>query len=182
MKDETMGNQQATDLNLGWLAGIIDGEGYIGFSRQNAKKVRSIRPDIQIVNCDPDVILKTRTILNMIGINPYIRERVHSKKGVEGRWSRNYVLQMSKFSDVKKLIDTIGNLLTGGKKKRADLMIQLVNSRMTKTRFDQYSEEELALVDKYFAEMKGIKLRGNNATDHLNDYQVNVRMELLAKV
>lgn len=181
MKDDTMGNQQATDLELGWLAGIYDGEGYIGFSHQNSKKVRSIRPDIQLVNCDPDVILKTKTILNKIGINPYIRERVHSKK--QEHWSRNYIIQMSKFSDVKKFIDTIGHLLTGEKQKRTDLMIQLVNSRIVKTRFDQYSADELALVDKYFTSLKGIKIRGNTHNNRsLNDYQQDVRMEILAKV
>jgi hypothetical protein len=182
MEDETMGNQQATDLELGWLAGIYDGEGYMGFTRQNAKKVRSIRPDIQLVNCDPDIILKARTILNKIGINPYIRERVHSKKGVEGQWSRNYIMQMSKFSDVKVFIDTIGSLLTGEKKKRSELMVRLVNSRIPKTKADHYTEEELVMVDEYFTKMKGVKFRGNTNTDHLNDYQANVRMELLAKV
>jgi len=181
MEDNTIGNQQATDIELGWLAGIIDGEGYIGFSRQNTKKVRSIRPDIQVVNCDPDVILKTRKILNMIGINPYIRERVHNKKQVQ--WSRNYILQISKFSHVKKLIDTIGHLLTGEKNKRAKLMIELVNSRITKTKHDRYDDYELSLVDKYFTTMKGIKIRGNTHNlVSLNDYHPNARIELLAKV
>jgi predicted RNA-binding protein with EMAP domain len=178
MEDVTTDNQQATELEIGWLAGIYDGEGYIGFSHQNAKKVRSIRPDIQLVNCDPDVILKTKRILNMIGINPYIRERVHNKK----KWSRNYILTMSKFSDVKKFIDTLGNHLTGEKKKRAELMIQLVNSRITKTKRDHYTEEELAIVDTYFTKMKGIKIRGNTNTVHLNDYQASARYEILAKV
>lgn len=179
MEDATIDNQQATDMELGWLAGIIDGEGYIGFSRQNAKKVRSIRPDIQIVNCDPDVILKTRRILNLIGINPYIRERVHNKKN----WSRNYILQMSKFSHVKKLIDTIGHLLTGEKAKRAKLMIELVNSRITKTKRDWYTEYELSLVDKYFTELKGIKTRGNTHNLRgLNDYQTDERALVLSKV
>lgn len=178
MKDVTMDNQQATELEIGWLAGIYDGEGYIGFTRQNAKKVRSIRPDIQLVNCDPDVILKTKRILNMIGINPYIRERVHNKK----LWSRNYILSMSKFSHVKKFIDTLGHLLTGEKKKRAELMIKLVNSRIVKTKQDQYTEEELALVDRYFETMKGVKIRGNTHTDHLNDYHASARAEILAKV
>jgi len=180
MKDGTIGNQQATDLELGWLAGIYDGEGYIGFSHQNSKKVRSIRPDIQLVNCDPDIILKTRKILNMIGINPYIRERVHAKS--QKGWSRNYILQMSKFSDVKRFIDTLGHLLTGEKKKRSELMIRLVNSRIVKTRFDHYSAEELSMVDEYFTTMKDVKIRGNTHADHLNDYQANARMDLLAKV
>lgn len=179
MEDVTIDNQQATDLEIGWLAGIIDGEGYIGFSRQNSKKVRSIRPDIQVVNCDPDVILKTRRILNLLGINPYIRERVHNKK----TWSRNYILQMSKFAHVKKLIDTIGHLLTGEKSKRAALMIELVNSRITKTKRDQYTEYELSLVDKYFETMKGVKIRGNTHNlGSLNDYQTDGRALALSKV
>jgi hypothetical protein len=181
MEDVTMGNQQATDLEIGWLAGIYDGEGYFGLTRQNSKKVRSIRPDIQLVNCDPDVILKTRRILNLIGINPYIRERIHAKN--QEKWSRNYILSISKFVHVKKLIDTIGHLLTGEKQLRAALMIKLVNSRLTKTRFDQYSEEELSLVDQYFTVMKGAKIRGNTHNNvSLNDYHPNARMELLAKV
>jgi hypothetical protein len=181
MEDATMGNQQATDLEIGWLAGIYDGEGYMGLTRQNTKKTRSIRPDIQLVNCDPDVILKTRKILNMIGINPHIRERVHAKN--QQGWSRNYILSMSKFVDVKKFIDTLGHLLTGEKQLRAALMLKLVNSRITKTRFDQYSKEELELVDQYFTTMKGAKIRGNTHKNvSLNDYHPNARMELLAKV
>ncbi|MDD5526146.1 MAG: LAGLIDADG family homing endonuclease [Candidatus Omnitrophica bacterium] len=178
MKDETMDNQQATGLEIGWLAGIYDGEGYLGFSRQNAKKVRSVRVDVQLVNCDPDVILKARRILNRIGINPYIRERVHNKK----TWSRNYILTMSKFADVKKFIDTVGECLTGEKKKRAELMIRLINSRIGKTKRDRYTDEELGIIDHYFSKLKSIKIRGNTHTDHLNDYQASARFEILAKV
>jgi hypothetical protein len=180
MNDVTIGNQQANGEELGWLAGIYDGEGYIGFSHQNAKKVRSIRPDIQLVNCDPDVILKARRILNMIGINPYIRERVHAKN--QKGWSRNYIMQFSTFANVKRFVDTVGHLLTGEKKKRADLMIKLVNSRIPKTRRDRYTEYELSLVDEYFTNLKDIKIRGNTHNpDHLNDHQVNVRAELLQR-
>ncbi|MCE5212500.1 MAG: LAGLIDADG family homing endonuclease [Deltaproteobacteria bacterium] len=179
MEDETIDNQQATDLEIGWLAGIIDGEGYIGFSRQNSKKVRSIRPDIQVVNCDPDVILKIRKILNIMGINPYIRERMHDKK----KFSSNYILQMSRFSHVKKLIDTIGHLLTGEKQKRAKLMIELVNSRIIKTKRDRYTDYELSLVDTYFDKMKGVKIRGNTHNiGSLNDYQTEDRALALSKV
>ena len=152
-----MGNQQITLTELGWLAGIYDGEGYIGFSRQNAKKVRSIRPDIQLVNCDPEVIVRVVKLLNKIEINPYIRERCHNKK----EWSINFIVSISKFTHVKKFIDTIGQYLTGEKKARAELMLSLVNSRLPKTKKDQYTQEELSMVDAYFNEMKGIKIRGN---------------------
>lgn len=181
MKDVTIGNQQASDIEIGWLAGIIDGEGYIGFSRQNSKKVHSVRTDIQIVNCDPDVILKTKRILNMIGVNPYIRERRHGKK--EETYSRNFILSMAKFADLKKVIDTVGHLLTGEKKIRAKLVIDLINSRMGKTKRDWYNEYEHSLVDRYFEIMKKIKIRGNpQNVSHLNDYQVDSRYNELEKV
>ena len=179
MEDDTIGNQQATDFEIGWLAGIYDGEGYIGFSRQWTKRGNSIRTDIQLVNCDPDVILKTKKILNMIGINPYVRERIHDKS----KWSRNYFLQFSRFSHIKKFIDTVGHLLTGEKRKRAELMIKLVNSRIPKTRGDRYSADELAMVDEYFTMMKNVKIRGNTHNlVSLNDYHPNARMKCLAKV
>lgn len=179
MKDDTIGNQQATENELGWLAGIFDGEGYIGFSHQNRKKSRCIRPGLQLVNCDPDVILKTRNILMKIGINPHIRERVHDKQ----KWSRNYILSMDKFASIKKFIDTVGDMLTGEKKKRAKLMIELINSRITKTKKDQYNEYELSLVKMYFDTMKGIKIRGNtDKTRRLNDYTPDSRHKVLEMI
>lgn len=172
MKDDTMGNQQITLTELGWLAGIYDGEGYLGFSRQNAKKVRSVRPDIQLVNCDPEIIVRVVSGLNMIGINPYIRERNHNKK----TQAINIIVSISKFTHVKKFIDTIGKFLTGEKKARANLMLKLVNSRLPKTKKDWYTEEELKWVDEYFERLSNIKLRGStHKTDmskvrNLRDY------------
>lgn len=174
-----MGNQQVTEVELGWLAGIYDGEGYLGFSRQNAKKMRSIRPDIQLVNCDIEVILKVVEILRKIGINPYIRERIHDKS-VKGRWRRNFIIQFSTFSKVKTFIDTLGHLLTGEKRVKASLMLKLVNSRLPKTKRDRYTEEELALVDEYFAMVAKTKIRGNThkLPRNLNDYMPDARYRL----
>lgn len=179
MKDDTIGNQQATEVELGWLAGIFDGEGYIGLSYENRKKSRCVRPNLQLVNCDPDVILKTRNILIKIGINPHIRERVHDRQ----KWSRNYILSMDRFASIKKFIDTVGHLLTGEKKKRAELMIALINSRITKTKKDQYDEYELSLVKRYFDTMKGVKIRGNtDKIRSLNDYTPDSRHNVLEMI
>ena len=68
MTNETMGNQQATEAEIGWLAGIIDGEGHIGLSNQNSKKVRSVRVDLQIVNTDIKLIEKLVNILRKMSM------------------------------------------------------------------------------------------------------------------
>lgn len=147
MKNVTIGNQQATEAELGWLAGILDGEGHIGLSRQNSKKARSIRPDVQIVNCDWEIIEKVRMICLKIGINPYIRTRCHDKK----TWRVNYILTIGRFTDIKKLLDTVSCYLTGVTKSKSQLVINLINSRILKTRFDRYTDEELSMIDRFMA-------------------------------
>jgi len=147
-----LGNQQTTPYEIGWLAGIIDGEGHIGLSRQNTKKCRSVRPDVQIVNCDYEVIKKIVDVLHKMGINPYIRERLHDKK----EWRKNYIVTVGKFSHIKKLMDSIVEYLTGEKKYRAELMMKLINKRILKTRFDRYSEDELAIISEFFEHRDGV--------------------------
>lgn len=176
-----MGNQQVTELELGWLAGIYDGDGYIGFSRQNTKKCPSIRPDVQLVNCDVEIIAKVIAILRKIGINPYIRERIHNKKDPnKKKWSRNFIVSFSRFAQIKRFIDTIGHALTGEKHYRAEIMIKLVNSRIPKTRGNNYTPEERALVDEYFEMIAKKKIRGNThkLPRNLNDYTPNARLRL----
>ncbi len=168
-----MGNQQATDLEIGWLAGIFDGEGYIAFTRQNTKKTRSVRVEVQMVNCDPDVIIKTVGILNKIGINPYIRERKY--KGT--RWQNCFHVALMKFSDTKKFLDIVGPYLIGEKRVKADLMLKLVNSRITKTRYDHYTQEELDMVAQYFDELKGFREKDGERVRSLNDYTRSIRKE-----
>jgi len=173
MKDGTIGNQQATDVEIGWLAGIYDGEGYIAFTRQNAKKVRSIRPEVQMVNCDPELIVKTVGVLNKIGINPYIRERKYNGT----RWQSCFHVSLSKFSDIKRFLDIVGPYLTGEKRVKADLMAQLINSRITKTKRDWYTQEELDMVDRYFNELKGFHAKDGERVRSLNDYTHSIRKQ-----
>lgn len=179
MKDVTGGNQQATDIELGWLAGIYDGEAYLGFSRQNSKHVRSIRTDIQLVNCNAEIVVKAVGILHKIGINPYIRERIHDKKN----WRTNFIVTINKFSHVKRFLDVVGHMLTGEKAARAHLMRELVESRMPKNQSDHYTPKELSLVDAYFERVSAIKIRGNphnvdvEKVRRLRDYTRSIRAE-----
>lgn len=159
MNDVTMGNQQATESELGWLAGIYDGEGYFGLCRQG-RRARSIKPHIELVNCDPDVIVRTVTSLRSIGVNPYLREVIRGDR------RKIFKVVIGTFAGIKTFLDLVGHLLTGEKKKRADLVHTLVNSRIGKTRKDLYTDQELEMVETYFTKLKGIKIRGNT---HLID-------------
>lgn len=140
-----MGNQQATDAEIGWLAGIIDGEGHIGLSNQNTKKVRSVRADLQIVNTDEALIEKLVLVLRKMGVNPHIRKRVHEKK----TWSTNWIVTVGKFAQIKRVLDIVKPHLTGMKRDKADAVLDLIESRMKKTRADRYDDRELAIVQQF---------------------------------
>lgn len=142
MTDVTMGNQQATQSEIGWLAGIIDGEGHIGLSLANSNVSKTVKFDLQIVNTDGGLIDKLVRILRSIGVNPYIRERTH----VKATWSTNTIVTVGKMAHIKKILDVVKDELTGMKREKADVMLALIESRIQKTRFDKYDERELGLV------------------------------------
>lgn len=145
MTYEPMGNQQATDAEIGWLAGIIDGEGHIGLSNQNSKKVRSVRVDLQIVNTDNKLIEKLVNILRKLGVNPYIRDRVH----VKSTWNTNTIVTVGKFAQIKRILDIVKPHLTGFKSEKAEIVLALLESRMKKTRFDKYDDYEMDIIKVY---------------------------------
>lgn len=150
--DETIGNQQATQAEIGWLAGIIDGEGHIGISLQNRKVSRSVSVDLQIVNTDFALTDRVVEIMNKLGVNPYVRDRVHNKK----TWSTNRIICLRKFASVMRILDAVEDNLTGITREKARLMRLLIESRMQKTRFDRYDEYELALVDDFRSRFIGL--------------------------
>lgn len=170
-----MGNPQATDAEIGWLAGVIDGEGHIGLSAQNSKKVRSVRPDLQIVNCDHEMISKAVRILRQLGVNPYIRERTHSKK----TWSTNWIVTVGKFAHMKRILDVVKDHLTGMKRERAELVLALIESRLRKTRFDQYDEAELAIVEQFKARFIGKSGASTTAREARGENRVKIQSELM---
>jgi hypothetical protein len=67
-----MGNQQGTlavtDIEIGWLAGVIDGEGTIAFSpyplRYNGKIIQDLRikPQVIVTNTGKDLVEKVAEI------------------------------------------------------------------------------------------------------------------------
>ena len=130
MKDATMGNQQATvsDIDLGWLAGIIDGEGYVGLQIEWKTKRNQDRicPQVHISNCDEAIVLRARDVMRSIGINPYIRA---TKANTQIRRDQ-YRLQTKRYSNILRLLTVIAPFMTGEKKERAELVREFCDIRL----------------------------------------------------
>lgn len=156
MKDEPIGeigNQQETDI--GWLSGIIDGEGYIGLEvmhseRFNKRKIkgnpkslskigennpqwkggkpkRYFAPRISVANTDPAIIVKARDLLKSYGIGYYIME----KKAVEPRQAV-FTIRIDRLSHIKTLLEITLPHLVGYKKAKGSLLLEYVSGRVAK--------------------------------------------------
>jgi hypothetical protein len=166
-----MGNQQATDAELGWLAGIIDGEGYLGMSLESEHNYRegyqtrqhSIKVEIKVVNCDPEIVVKTAQVMQKLGVNPYIRQPAVELKV---NHKVHYEASIKRMAPVKRVLEAVLPYLVGSKLERANIILRFIQLRTdnpgvvnpayadnAKGRhgprvIKPYSTEELELVDQ----------------------------------
>lgn len=129
--DVTTGNQQATREEIGWLAGIIDGEGYMGFNvtndRRRSRASVLITPCLHISNTDEAIILKAQAIMRKLGVNPYIRATKANSKIRKDQ----YRLQTKHMAKMKVILGAVRDHLTGNKQQRADLILEFIQLRQS---------------------------------------------------
>lgn len=124
-----MGNQQETisEFELGWLAGILDGEGTISINRlMSHRKNATLTSRISIGNTNFTIIRNLKRIFKKLKIKLFIQknQRVKGKN-----WKSAYIIQISHIKGVKSLLDVITPYLIG-KKLQAEIVLSFVNSRM----------------------------------------------------
>ena len=129
-----MGNQQATDAELGWMAGIIDGEGWLGMCVGAEKSYRpthhtrqySVTVDIKVTNCDPEIIVKAAQIMRKIGVNPYIRQ---PKVELKENHKPHYEVSVHRMAPVRRVLEAVLPYLVGTKLERANLILRFMDLR-----------------------------------------------------
>ncbi len=130
MVDETMHNQQVTDLS--WLAAMVCGEGYVGLEKIQAsrtkEKARYFSARVSISNTDPAIIVRSIEIMKSINVGYYIMETVRK----DGIYRNLFTVRVDKMSSVKRLLDGIMPYMVGEKKARSQLLLEYVNSRLVR--------------------------------------------------
>jgi hypothetical protein len=133
LEEGKMGNQQATLAEIAWLAGFVDGDGYIGLTKNSChdKKTKrfntSVTAMLHISNCDEEIILKARDVMRKLGLNPYIRMY---KEGKRSRKRDHYRVQVKHMRKMIKLLTPLIPYMTGNKKQRAELVLEFCESRL----------------------------------------------------
>lgn len=176
-----MGNQQATEassqFNLGWIIGMIEGEGLIGLYKNKSgnNKTYYLRPVIKIYNTEISLIAKCHEILLELGIPHHIYEGKPRLKATNKEYKTLYSLYIQGIKRCDKALKVLRpELFTGQKGKNLKLIQEYIDIRlatpMTKSNKNrQPSETEIKIAEQ----VRLNNLRGKDARS-LNDYTLSV--------
>jgi len=137
-----MGNQQETinQAEIGWLAGIIDGEGSIAMNVRK-KELRGwqgygIDVCLTVTNSDAAIIDKCEALLGKMGLTPLVYQVKNAPLyRADGRRYQNVItrilrLSLSRMADILRCLIILQPHLTGQKRARANLLCRFLERRL----------------------------------------------------
>jgi len=145
----TIDNQQVTQTEAAWLAGIWDGEGSFGtcYANKNTSKNFGIR--ISVVNSDATILKKITDILDKADIGYHVQEKGYG--AFPGSHKQVWAIRIGKYKQGAMALDLMMPYLSG-KLSRAQLLKKFINSRLSRIQKVSrnsdcpYSKEELELL------------------------------------
>lgn len=130
-----MDNQQVTDYEIGWMVGIIDGEGCFSL----AKRSRGYSPSIKIVNTNNLIIEEASRILTALNITHFIYNATRASNQKPAKR-----LEINGLKRVQKFLDFFDKYFYC-KMDQATYLKQFVDLRLNKDIKEPYGEEEHSL-------------------------------------
>ncbi len=158
-------NQLKTE-DASWLAGMIEGDGYISlcvYRSKGSKLGVHYKPVIGVTNTDVTIINHVDNLFKELGVGAFVQD---SKSGSN---IPVMTVSTSKLSSVKKIIDSIFPYIIGEKKARAELVLKFVTRRLSRMNLslDDEDIELLKEMDERFISRKGKKTQFGRI---LNEY------------
>lgn len=145
-----MNNFDVTPTEIAWLAGIIDGEGTIGFYRINPKngsgrRSASCMVSLRISNSDPRIVQECQRVMVCLTKRTSIpiSTHAHPQRRLE------YKISLNKQADIASLLQSVLQYLVG-KKDQAMLLIKILTERTVGSR---WSENHMSMIP-ILSEMK----------------------------
>ncbi|KKL84131.1 hypothetical protein LCGC14_1967810 [marine sediment metagenome] len=142
-----MGNQQgkATEVQLAWLAGFLDGEGCFDLQKGYAKQLKreSYRPRIRVVNTDEPTLAAVLKIMEAMGAGQHVSRR----RAKQGHWSDSWEVTVAGFKKGLRFLLQIEPYLKT-KSNRAKQLIEYAESRLTDSPKRPFSEREITLINQ----------------------------------
>jgi len=172
-----MDNQQERfDLRMAWLAGIIEGEGWITLMKRrvhqkNDKYTIGYTPNIGMTNTDFDIVSEVRNLFDLLALHYRFQTR-NGKIGTDGILRKTrYEISVASSRDIKVLISHILPYMIGEKRNRIHRLeefFKVRESKGIKGPQSKYGNEEESIYKELYS------FRGKSRSKILNDYTPNM--------
>ncbi len=156
MSDRENQQETASDGEIGWVAGIIDGEGSICLQinrRANRTQTLRVTPKVIVANTDSGIVERLAEILTKMGVGRYVMHSVPSNKGPLVKTATKPItyIHISGLKRVHKLLHLLEPWLAGEKKERCVRLKRFIDRR-----FEQ--AETLSMGPNYMYDEKDVDL------------------------
>jgi hypothetical protein len=123
-----MGNQQVSELEIGWLAGAFDADGHVFMVVYPTKRGawKNYRIEVGFTNTDECFLAKVCDICARLKSNLHIQAKSRKKS----YWSPAWTARAGKISHCKRILEAITPYLTV-KKEKAELLLAFCNRRLS---------------------------------------------------
>ncbi len=147
-----MDNQlERTLFDIGWLVGIIDGEGCFALSKKRMSNgTHSYAPTIQITNTNLAIMEKAQRIIKDHGLSCYFYSRIP-------KMGRTYFrIEITGFKRIKRFIDQFGHLFEC-RKGQIGCLKEYVDLRLSKQSHSPLTSREHGIAER-LSEMNASKV------------------------
>jgi hypothetical protein len=150
-----MGDPQGTitDLELGWLAGIIDGEGTIAFSVYARDESRPqwvrVKPQVLVTGTEKPVIERAVELMRKLGGGAHFETREQRDPRFLTRYKPLHVATAAGFKRSASILRVVAPHLISLKKQKAEMVLRYIDQRLAKTALNlkaPHDHEDLELV------------------------------------
>lgn len=184
-------NQQETGsvARIGWLAGIIDGEGSITLlvshrdGKDGRKQALRMSPRVIIGNTDPGIIGRVMEVLDDLGITRYVKHDRPMARDIPGFHPTKAMttVYVEGFDRVQRLLSAVLPHIAGEKRIRAEIILRFVAQRIKrcedagKAKNISYTKDDLDIVIEFLQLTRSPNIE--RVTRLLNDYTQEARLE-----
>jgi hypothetical protein len=136
---------QASEAELGWFAGLLEGEGCITIHRQPRKSGKfDIIVGAQITNTDIVIINKLVEILDKCELSWFVR----NKKVYSTNHNECFYIECRNQPMLKKSLEIFMPYMYGSKKAKASIVLKFITKRDGKRGNNPYTSDELSLIPR----------------------------------
>lgn len=139
-------NQQPsliTDIDLGWLCGLIDGEGCLGIYHRGGQRKKDYKPELRIDMTSKEDIQRYVTLMDRLDAGAHIKYYLGDRaKNRRGHW----VVSIGGLRRLKRILPLFIPHLVG-KKEKAQLVYNFCESRLSHAPNGGYTVEEEKLLE-----------------------------------